>query len=155
LTDKYKEYVMAAARKKMRILTKAQRLVRERAIIHDLRAGEMSYRSIAIRHGVSLPTVNAKARKAGIHRRPGKRVMAKAARRPKLVAKTKRTVARKVTRRVRRRRTVTRARKMTRAASRPQGRFQEQFRALIMSYYPNISLAKFDRLAKQIAQVIC
>jgi len=147
---------MAVAKKKTKVLTKAERLVRERAIIADLRAGEMSYRSIAIKHGVSLPTVNAKARKAKIRRRPGARVMAKG-KRTKLVAKpTAKTakVVRKKKRQVKVRGKAVHARRATWAMKRSTERFHEQFMALIMNYYPNISLARFERLARQIQRFI-
>jgi hypothetical protein len=143
---------MAAAKKKTKVLTKAERLTRERAIIADLRAGEMSYRSIAVKHGVSLPTVNAKARKAKIRRRPGARVMAKG-KRTKLVAKPKRVV-RKVTRRKKVRKVAVHSRRATWAVKRSTERFHEQFMALVMTYYPNISLARFERLARQIQRFI-
>ncbi len=143
---------MAAARKKTKLLTKAERLTRERAIIADLRAGTMSYRSIAIKHGVSLPTVNAKARKAKIRRRPGARVMSKG-KRTKLVAKSTKVV-RKVTRRKKVRKTAVHARRATWAMKRSTERFHEQFMALVMTYYPNISLARFERLARQIQRFI-
>jgi transposase len=143
---------MAAAKKKAKVMTKAERLVRERAIIVDLRAGEMSYRSIAMKHGVSLPTVNAKARKAKIRRRPGARVMAKG-KRTKLVAKPTRVV-RKKKRQVKVRGKAVHARRATWAMKRSTERFHEQFMALIMNYYPNISLARFERLARQIQRFI-
>jgi hypothetical protein len=75
-----------------KILTKAQRLTRERAIIKDLRAGKLSYRKIAAKHKVSLPTVNAKARKAGIRRsRSGPAGLRKATTRPRTTMKARRT----------------------------------------------------------------
>lgn len=49
-------------------LSKPEMAQREKAIIADIKAGELSYREIALKHGVSLPTVNNKARKAGISR---------------------------------------------------------------------------------------
>lgn len=54
-------------------LSPARLAARERAIVADIKAGKLSYRQIAKKHGVSLPTVNNKARKAGISRgrRPG------------------------------------------------------------------------------------
>jgi len=86
-----------------RILTKAQRLVREKAIIRDLRGAKLSYRKIAEKHKVSLPTVNAKARKAGITR---------SRRGPAALARTARTRARTTTRT---RATTTRTRTVARA----------------------------------------
>jgi hypothetical protein len=98
-----------------KLLTRTERLARERAIIQDLRAGLLSYRKIAAKHRVSLPTVNAKARKAGIRRsrRGPAALMAatkvravKTARRRKVARRVavrkvgRRVVARKVARRV-------------------------------------------------------
>lgn len=140
------------ARKKAAILTKAQRLARERAIIKELRGGELSYRRIAAKFGVSLPTVNSKARKAGIRRRPGVRGAMKAAPVPKAAAQPVRAKARRVVRAAGRPRKA-RA-KQAPGAVRRVDRFQEQFRALVMSYYPDISLRAFDRLAKEIERAM-
>jgi DNA-binding CsgD family transcriptional regulator len=49
-------------------LSAEQMISREKAIIEDIKAGILSYREIALKQGVSLPTVNNKARKAGISR---------------------------------------------------------------------------------------
>ena len=51
---------MAPVKKRIvkRTLTKTQRAAREKRIIADLRAGKLSYRKIAAKHKVSLPTVN-------------------------------------------------------------------------------------------------
>jgi hypothetical protein len=49
-------------------LSAAEMASREKAIIADIKAGVLSYREIAAKQGVSLPTVNNKARKAGISR---------------------------------------------------------------------------------------
>jgi hypothetical protein len=159
-----------------RMLTKAQRMAREKAIIKDLKAGQLSYRRIALKHKVSLPTVNSKARKAGITRsRRGPAALAAPA-----TMRAKRTVARrKVGRRVAARKAVLRtkvrvavrrkvaARKVRRYVARAvaarrmaagamtRGRrgsraFREQFRTLVMFHYPNISLKLFDRLTSVI-----
>ncbi|MBU1699803.1 MAG: hypothetical protein KJ970_15785 [Candidatus Eisenbacteria bacterium] len=53
------------------------RLERERGIIEDLKKGDLTYREIAKKYNVSLPTVNTKARKAGIVRPRGRRSGAK------------------------------------------------------------------------------
>ncbi len=60
-----------------------ERIKREAAIIADIKAGELSYRQIASKHEVSLPTVNNKARKAGISRgrREGAKIVLPAPRR--------------------------------------------------------------------------
>lgn len=114
----------APARRRARLDRPAQQQ-REAAIIADLKAGALSYRKIAQKHAVSLPTVNAKARKAGITRPRGRRPGA--ASRPAPV----------------------------RLASAPApSQFQEAFRAVVLHYYPTITLAKFDRLAKLVDQAI-
>lgn len=146
-----------------KLLTRAERMAREKAIIQDLKAGQMSYRAIALKHKVSLPTVNSKARKAGITRsRRGpaalkataRTMVAKPARgrkpgrkpgpKPMLSAKT-RAVAR-------------RGGRKPAAARGPVGRgahaFRSQFRDLIMRHYPNISLKAFDRLTNAIERAL-
>ncbi|MBM3318640.1 MAG: hypothetical protein FJY75_12385 [Candidatus Eisenbacteria bacterium] len=179
------------------MLTKVQRLARERAIIKELRGGELSYRKIAAKFGVSLPTVTAKARKAGIRRRPGARPAAKAAA-PiqaraaattvkartrstairaraastalKAAATAARPKARSAAAKIRAGKAALRAHGRARRTGRPRRaagaqrrtalgarraeRFQEQFRTLVMHHYPNISLARFDRLVKQIARAM-
>lgn len=154
-------------------LSKEEMASREKAIIDDIRGGVLSYREIALKHGVSLPTVNNKARKAGISRgrrkgasivvtRPRRKVRGrrKAARRP----------ARRVARRGRRpaallepmpqvaRRPRRKAGRRKAAARRgaPRGRraskagFAEALRALVLKHYPQMSLQKFDRLSRLI-----
>lgn len=71
-------------------LSPKQMAEREKAIIEDIKAGVLSYREIAAKHGVSLPTVNNKARKAGIsrgRRKGAKIVVAPIRRGPKKAAK--------------------------------------------------------------------
>lgn len=153
--------------KKRKTLTPAQRLAREKRIIADLNAGKLSYRQIAAKHSVSLPTVNAKARKAGISR----------SRRGPAARATTRRVVRKATARAR---TTTRAkartkttrkaaattmtarkttRKPTRAVARrtvgrSAERFQTRFRELVMTHYPNMSLRNFEKLTKAVEKVL-
>jgi len=157
-----------------KLLTKVERLAREKAIIQDLKAGLMSYRVIALKHKVSLPTVNAKARKAGITRSRrgpaafkaiGKVRIAKAVRRTKAGRKP---AARKAILRAGTRVTARRGRKPGRPALRtalgrrmprgPVGRganaFRAQFRDLVMRHYPNISLKIFDRLTNVIERAL-
>jgi DNA-binding CsgD family transcriptional regulator len=79
-------------------LSAAEMASREKAIIDDIKAGVLSYREIALKQGVSLPTVNNKARKAGISRgrRKGAKIIVPALRSgPKPKAKK---AARKTTR---------------------------------------------------------
>ncbi|MCK4414446.1 MAG: hypothetical protein KAY32_12975 [Candidatus Eisenbacteria sp.] len=153
---------MAVTRKKTtrKVMTKAQRLVREKAIIRDLRSNKLSYRKIAAKHRVSLPTVNAKARKAGISRRGATKVAA-SARRPRATTTARvRATARRTTR-TPARRTTTRRTTTKRATprttirtSRSREYFNEQFRSLIMNYYPNMPLRKFERLNTLVKKAI-
>jgi DNA invertase Pin-like site-specific DNA recombinase len=72
-------------------LSAEEMVSREKAIIEDIKAGVLSYREIALKQGVSLPTVNNKARKAGISRgrRKGAKILVPALRSgPKPKAKT-------------------------------------------------------------------
>ena len=157
-----------------RILTKAQRLVREKAIIRDLRGAKLSYRKIAEKHKVSLPTVNAKARKAGITRsRRGPAALVRATRtrartttptratttrtrakaRTRTVARAKRKVwKKKTTRRTTAARTV--ARRTVRPTTRSVEKFNEQLRWLVLNYYPNMPLKKFEHLTKIVGKAI-
>jgi len=78
-------------------LSAEEMISREKAIIEDIKAGILSYREIALKQGVSLPTVNNKARKAGISRgrRKGAKIIVPALRSgPKPKAQT---AARKAT----------------------------------------------------------
>ena len=144
-------------------LTPARRLAREKAIIKDLKGGKLSYRMIAAKHKVSLPTVNAKARKAGITRSRVKKTTT-VARKPKTAARktrmttrratatTKKPTARKkVTRKVVRKRTTTRT---TAWSGARVEKFTNQFRELVMSYYPNMSLRAYERLHKTISKAL-
>jgi hypothetical protein len=155
--------------------TRAELLKREKAIIADIKAGLLSYRQIAAKHSVSLPTVNNKARKAGISRgrRKGAKivVLRPKAKAVKVTRKAARKAGRKPARRGRRpkaappaaakapkvrarrtvRRGVGRPRKVRRG--RPPGvpavsAFAGAFRLLVLKHYPKISLVKFDRLAR-------
>jgi len=123
---------------------------REIAIIADLKTGLLSYRKIADKHGVSLPTVNAKARKAKISRPRGRRpsvVPATAARRPGRPAKT--TVA-PVRMSARGRKPGRRVGRPARATTRKGTPFADAFREMVLRYYPSLTLKKFDRLSKMI-----
>jgi len=144
---------MAVAKKKKttrKVMTKTQRLAREKAIISDLRGGKLSYRKIAAKHRVSLPTVNAKARKAGISRRSTTKVTARTTRTrtttPRVRAAARRTTTRKPARRTVARTTV--------RTSRSREHFNEQFRSLVMNYYPNMPLRKFEKLNTMIKKAI-
>jgi hypothetical protein len=98
-------------------LTPEQMASREKAIIADIKAGVLSYREIALKNGVSLPTVNNKARKAGIsrgRRKGAKIVVAAIRRRTKKVA---RKVAKKTTRKAAKKATKKVARKVVRKAA--------------------------------------
>jgi hypothetical protein len=119
---------------------------REVAIIADLKAGHMSYREIAQKHGVSLPTVNAKARKANIRRPRGRRRLVPAAasaaargRQAKAVPAVKKPA---------------RKRRVRTAAGRRPGRpirpssFMEAFRSMVLEHFPNLTLKQYDRLVR-------
>ncbi|MBK8232538.1 MAG: hypothetical protein IT349_15045 [Candidatus Eisenbacteria bacterium] len=75
-----------------------ERIKREAAIIADIKAGELSYRQIASKHEVSLPTVNNKARKAGISRgrREGAKIVLPAPRRGRPAGTTRAVMAARV-----------------------------------------------------------
>ena len=147
-----------------RTLTPTQRLAREQRIIKDLKVGKLSYRKIAAKHKVSLPTVNAKARKAGISR--SRRGPAAKLKTTRPVAKTTRartsyakrsTVKAKATRKTTaRRKTSTRvvARTAVRRSAPKTAKFNEQLRWLVMDYYPNMPLKKFEKLTKTISKAI-
>ena len=154
-------------------LSKQEMASREKAIIDDIRAGVLSYREIALKHDVSLPTVNNKARKAGISRgrRKGARIVVARPRR-KAAVRRKAGTRRKAVRRGRpaaaaapaavgrpRRKVVRRkaVRKVgARRGGRPRGAkaakagFAEALRALVLQHFPNMSLSGFDRLSRLI-----
>jgi hypothetical protein len=132
---------MAVKKKTTRkVLSKEQRMVREKAIIHDLSGGGMSYRQIAAKHHVSLPTVNAKARKAGITRKGVRRPYVTRARAAAVRATTRKTHTKTT------RRTYIRGGNTT--------RFNDNFRKLIMTYYPTMPLSKFERLTRIVSQAV-
>ena len=125
-------------------LTKNQRLKREERIIRDIKAGKLSYRLIADKHSVSLPTVNNKARKAGISR--GRRKGAK------IVVAGPRRAAKKATKRTAPATRRTKTAQPVRRSARPE--FGEAFRELVLQHHPDMSLRKFDRLSQMIAKEI-
>jgi hypothetical protein len=142
-------------------ITKAQRVAREKAIIKDLRGGKMSYRQIALKHMVSLPTVNAKARKAGITRtRRGptakpvarkKLGIAKTTMRTKKATARKKVVKKTVARKKVARKTTTRV--VSRSA-RSAEKFQSQFKDLVLNYYPKMSLKAYEKLNKAVVKAL-
>ncbi len=148
-------------RKRRAVLDRAQLKQREIGIIADLKAGALSYRKIADKWKVSLPTVNAKARKANIHRPRGRRPMgvkvvpvrigrptptAKKVGRPaKKIAATIAPIAKVKLARLRKRgRRVAKARFAI--AKRPK--FMDAFRELLLHHYPAIAYVKVHRLEK-------
>jgi DNA-binding CsgD family transcriptional regulator len=151
-----------------RRLSKDALLKREKAIIADIKGGVLSYRQIAEKHRVSLPTVNNKARKAGISRgrRKGAKILVMGPRRratsaKKVVRRGRRKVARKkaVGRRpAARRKTTRRARKIgtrrVRTTSRRGGNFSDAFRELVLQHFPDLSLRKFDRLSRLVGKAV-
>ena len=164
-----------------RRISKEEMAQRESAIISDIKAGILSYREIAHKHSVSLPTVNNKARKAGISRgrrkgariivrRPARRTavrrgalrqvrpMAEAAAPAPVAVRGRRRSAGRPKRargRVGRRSTRPAAARRGRAVGATAGTgFAQAFRELVLRHNPGISLLKFDRLAKMVeAQV--
>ncbi len=191
-------------------LTPAEMVKREKAIIADIKAGVLSYREIAAKHGVSLPTVNNKARKAGISRgrRKGAKILVaplrsgpkpkakkKAARKTarktarKGARKTARKVARKAVKKagrpaarrparktvrrrarrapalpimsdqaaapvVRRRRRRKAGRRVARPAARAKGGFFEALTEVVLKYYPEVSLRKFNKMKKAVQAAV-
>ncbi len=131
---------------KKKPLTKAQRVVRENAIIRDLHSAKMSYRQIAAKHKVSLPTVNAKARKAGITRtRGGATTTKKAAATKKVTYRTRKVTARK---KVARKKVTRRVAPKVKSAI----KFEAQFKELVMNFYPNMSIKAYEKLTKTITK---
>lgn len=169
---------MAAARRKSRPTTTKKRRKKEsagvdrdsrdQAIFEDLKAGALSYRQIAKKYAVSLPTVNNKARKFGISRgrRPGAKILVPAIRRTpgnaaknaaKLAAGAKRLRTPAATAApapdARPRRKPGRPPKVARVLSpAARGGFADAFRELVLQYYPNISLKQFERLSETMAR---
>lgn len=140
-------------------LSKDDRARREKAIIEDIKGGTLSYRQIAAKHSVSLPTVNNKARKAGISRgrRKGKKLLQvrgpRPGRRPKNAPRAPMAaVARRAAKPSGRRPGRPLGSKNVKKSSRRSGSFQDAFRALVLQHYPNISLRDFDRLNEAVAR---
>lgn len=124
-------------------MSKVDRLRREKAIISDIRAGQLSYRQIAQKYSVSLPTVNNKARKAGISR--GRRKGAKIVVRGPRPGRTPKSGVR---------RAMSAPARSIGSTSAASSSFQEAFRALVLEYYPNISLREFDRLTQLVERSV-
>lgn len=153
-----------------RSMDKVDLLKREKAIIADIKAGKLSYREIALKHGVSLPTVNNKARKAGISRgrRKGARIVVAGPARKKAVRKVARKAVRKVARKAVRRAVpveapaarATRPRMAARARGRKIARqtshttFCADLRDLLLKYNPNISLRRYEKIARLLESAI-
>jgi DNA invertase Pin-like site-specific DNA recombinase len=162
-------------------LSAEEMVSREKAIIEDIKAGVLSYREIALKQGVSLPTVNNKARKAGISRgrrkgakiivpalrsgpkpkaktaakKAGRKTLKKAARRgpgrPKALPIISDRAAAPVVRRRRRRKV---GRRTAPAAGRPRGNFLEALREVVLKYHPEVSLLKFERMLKAVEATV-
>lgn len=144
------------ARKKTKAVSRKKKTLdrdamkkRETAIIADLKGGQLSYRVIAQKHGVSLPTVNAKARKAGIRRPRGRRPLhprpegATAARRPGRPRKAAAAAS-------------TTARRAGRPARNGSARaaFEDAFREMVLRFFPTLTLARYDRLVKMVSDAV-
>ena len=153
-----KKRIRAPRRKR---LDKSAQKAREAAIIADLKAGKLSYRLIAEKRGVSLPTVNAKARKANISRPRGRRpavaapVVAMAAKPAKTAKRGRpRRVAAPVAMKARRGRPRGRVASRVVRAIAPRGAFQNAFREMVLRFYPKLTLAQFDKLSKVIDKAV-
>lgn len=149
---------MATARKKARAKKAAgpaDREAREKAIVAELKSGELSYRQIAAKYGVSLPTVNNKARKYGISRgrRKGAKIFVKAIRRSKKAAALPRratNLAAPARKPGRPRKKAGRPRAAASSAGPARGSFTAALRELVLQHYPNITLRQFDRLSRAV-----
>ena len=132
-----------------KVLTPAARQKRENAIIADIKAGKLSYREIAEKHSVSLPTVNNKAKKAGISRgrRKGAKIVVPGPR--SRVARRGRPASKATGRRVARRSTGRRVTARHRTSAAHAG-FSEAFRELVLNHFPDLSLRKFDKLSRMV-----
>ncbi len=149
-----------AKRGRKRRLSREEMASREKAIIEDIKQGELSYREIALKHDVSLPTVNNKARKAGISRGrrkgarirvvgPARKSAARAARRPG--RPRGRAAAGAAVAPVRRGPRKAARRGPGRPPGRPRasaGNFMEELRKLVLRHNPNISLVQFEELSR-------
>lgn len=125
-------------------ISKADMASRESAIIEAIKAGALSYRQIAEKFNVSLPTVNNKARKFGISR--GRRKGAKL-----IVAGPRRGAKRRGRpARVAVSSAIMGAARRGRPPKTRGAGFSEAFRQLVLHHYPNITLAKFDQLMKSV-----
>lgn len=144
------------------VLDRAQLKQRELGIIADLKAGILSYRKIALKWKVSLPTVNAKARKAGIRRPRGRRpagviavpvkigrpvVAKKTGRKAKKVAAAAPVVARPAAKAPKAKRGARRVVKRRQTAAR-RPKFMDALRDLLLQHYPAIPYMKVQRLEK-------
>jgi hypothetical protein len=149
---------------------------REKAIIDDIKAGLLSYREIALKHGVSLPTVNNKARKAGISRgrrkgakiivpalRSGPKPRAKTGRRPGRPAGRK-TGTKKAARRGRPPKlpvmsdqaapVVRRRRRGGRRSAGASAGFLTALREVVLKYHPEVSLLRFEKMLKAVEAAV-
>ena len=129
-----------------------ERIKREAAIIADIKAGELSYRQIASKHEVSLPTVNNKARKAGISRgrREGAKIVLPAPRRGRPAGTTRAVMAARVAA-ARSARSGAPARRGRPARQiRSQAGFAEAFRQLVLAHHPNMTVSRFDKLMRMV-----
>lgn len=138
-----KRKAAASKTRKQRVST-ADMASMEAKIVADIKGGDLSYRQIGEKYGVSLPTVNNKARKYGLSRGrrkgakltvpgPRNRMAKRRGRKPKAVVST----------------TGVRRGRPPKSASVGAG-FSAAFRQLVLQHYPNITLAKFDSLMRQV-----
>jgi hypothetical protein len=146
-------------RKRRVVLDRTQLKQRELGIIADLKAGVLSYRKIAAKWKVSLPTVNAKARKAGVRRPRGRRPSGISAVpvkivRPAAAAKKRGRPLKKAVLAVAAVAKVAKVRKRVRKAVKARvavsrrPKFMDAFRELLLQHYPSIPYLKVHRLEK-------
>ncbi len=144
---KMKTKAAGPARGRKQRISRTEMAAKEGQIIADIRGGSLSYREIAQKHGVSLPTVNNKAKKAGISRgrRKGARIVVpgprRGGRRPAAAA----------------------AAAVTSAAPKRRGRppkaragtgFVSAFRTLVIQHHPNMTVQNFERLMRLVEDAV-
>lgn len=134
------------ARGRKQRISRTEMAAKEGQIIADIRGGSLSYREIAQKYGVSLPTVNNKAKKAGISRgrRKGARIVVpgprRGGRRPAAAAASTASAAPK------------------RRGRPPKARagtgFVSAFRTLVIQHHPNMTVQNFERLMRLVEDAV-
>lgn len=141
---KMKTKAAGPARGRKQRISRTEMAAKEGQIIADIRGGSLSYREIAEKHGVSLPTVNNKAKKAGISRgrRKGARIVVPGPRRGGRRPAAASTAS---------------------AAPKRRGRppkaragtgFVSAFRSLVIQHHPNMTVQNFERLMRLVEDAV-